>query len=63
MKEELSLLILSMKEQQNITIPAMIERAPVMIPPMQLCLWFLSIIAEAFSSRATSALLDKGQPQ
>lgn len=59
MKEELSLLIFSMKEQQNITIPAMIERTPVIIPPMQLCLWFLSIIAEAFSSRTTSRFLDK----
>lgn len=60
MKEELSLLIFSMKEQQNITIPVMMEIIPAIIPPMQLCLWFLSIIAEAFSSSTTSGLLDKG---
>lgn len=60
MKEELSLLIFSMKEQQNIIIPVMMEIIPATIPPMQLCLWFLSIIAEAFSSRTTSGLLDKG---
>lgn len=60
MKEELSLLIFSMKEQQNTTIPVMMEIIPATIPPMQLCLWFLSIIAEAFSSITTSGLLDKG---
>lgn len=41
----------------------MMEIIPATIPPMQLCLWFLSIIAEAFSSITTSGLLDKGQPQ